>query len=51
MEEANTLDLERNYLLYVGCLDNLKLLADNSADLIYLDPPFQSDANYNMLFG
>ena len=34
--------------------DNLPVmqqhLADNSVDLIYLDPPFKSDANYNMLF-
>ena len=34
--------------------DNLPVmrqyLADNSVDLIYLDPPFKSDATYNMLF-
>lgn len=34
--------------------DNLpvmrKHLADSSVDLIYLDPPFKSDAAYNMLF-
>lgn len=38
--------------LYYG--DNLKVLsksiADQSVDLIYLDPPFNSNANYNMLF-
>ena len=38
--------------LYFG--DNLDILrnyvADNSVDLIYLDPPFKSDANYNILF-
>jgi site-specific DNA-methyltransferase (adenine-specific) len=38
--------------LYYG--DNLKVLrehiADNSVDLIYLDPPFQSGRNYNVLF-
>ena len=34
--------------------DNLPVMqqyiADNAVDLIYLDPPFKSDATYNMLF-
>jgi site-specific DNA-methyltransferase (adenine-specific) len=38
--------------LYYG--DNLKMLrehiADESVDLIYLDPPFNSKADYNLLF-
>lgn len=38
--------------LYYG--DNLQVLrnsiANESVDLIYLDPPFNSDANYNVLF-
>jgi adenine specific DNA methylase Mod len=38
--------------LYYG--DNLPVMrehiADESVDLIYLDPPFKSDANYNLLF-
>lgn len=38
--------------LYYG--DNLKILQDyipdESVDLIYLDPPFNSDRNYNVLF-
>jgi adenine specific DNA methylase Mod len=38
--------------LYYG--DNLKILRqyiqDETADLIYLDPPFNSDRNYNVLF-
>ena len=38
--------------LYYG--DNLDILrehiADESIDLIYLDPPFNSQANYNVLF-
>jgi DNA modification methylase len=44
MGEANT--------LYYG--DNLDILrryiADESVDLIYLDPPFNSNADYNVLF-
>jgi len=39
--------------LYFG--DNLDILRehipDESVDLIYLDPPFNSQANYNVLFG
>jgi site-specific DNA-methyltransferase (adenine-specific) len=39
--------------LYYG--DNLKILRDyipdESVDLIYLDPPFNSKADYNILFG
>jgi len=38
--------------LYFG--DNLdilrKYIKDESVDLIYLDPPFNSQANYNILF-
>lgn len=38
--------------LYFG--DNLKILRDDvpdaSVDLIYLDPPFNSSATYNVLF-
>ena len=38
--------------LYFG--DNLNILrdyvADASVDLIYLDPPFNSNASYNVLF-
>ena len=39
-------------LLYYG--DNLDVLrrhiADESVDLVYLDPPFNSNASYNVLF-
>ena len=38
--------------LYYG--DNLDVLRDHiasdSIDLVYLDPPFNSNANYNILF-
>ena len=43
---------DRKNQLYFG--DNLDILrnhiADESVDLIYLDPPFNSNANYNVLF-
>ena len=42
----------KNRTLYFG--DNLKILrekiADESFDLIYLDPPFNSNRSYNVLF-
>ena len=40
-----------NTLFYGDNLDVLRdHLKDDSVDLIYLDPPFNSDANYNVLF-
>lgn len=51
MAEAKTLDLSRNHLLYGDCLDMLGRVPDGSVDLVYLDPPFKSDTDYNMLFG
>lgn len=37
-------------LYYGDCLAWMKRWDDSSIDLIYLDPPFKSDANYNILF-
>jgi site-specific DNA-methyltransferase (adenine-specific) len=40
-----------NHLYYGDNLDILRNnIADESVDLIYLDPPFNSQANYNVLF-
>ncbi len=40
-----------NRLYYGDNLDVLKhYVADESIDLVYLDPPFNSNANYNVLF-
>ncbi|XDZ65268.1 DNA methyltransferase [Alphaproteobacteria bacterium LSUCC0684] len=44
-------DAKPNALHYGDCLDILPTIPDASVDLIYLDPPFNSNANYNMLFG
>ena len=38
-------------LYYGDCLDWMREWPDNSVDLIYLDPPFNSNANYNIIFG
>jgi site-specific DNA-methyltransferase (adenine-specific) len=41
----------KNKLYYGDNLDILRAhVADDSVDLIYLDPPFNSQANYNVLF-
>lgn len=38
--------------LYFGdCLDVMERWDSQQIDLIYLDPPFKSDVNYNILFG
>ena len=40
-----------NHLFYGDNLDVLRThVPDESIDLIYLDPPFNSNANYNILF-
>lgn len=42
---------DQNTLYYGDNLDILRrYIADESVDLIYLDPPFNSNANYNVLF-
>ena len=38
-------------LYYGDCLDWMAQWDDQAVDLIYLDPPFNSQANYNMLYG
>jgi site-specific DNA-methyltransferase (adenine-specific) len=41
----------KNKLYYGDNLDILKrYIVDESVDLVYLDPPFNSNANYNVLF-
>lgn len=40
-----------NKLYFGDCLDVLRNeIADESVDLVYLDPPFNSSRNYNLLF-
>lgn len=40
-----------NSLHYGDCLDILQQMDAESVDLIYLDPPFNSNTDYNLLFG
>lgn len=43
--------MDKNFLFYGDNLDVLERhIGDESVDLVYLDPPFKSDQNYNVLF-
>ena len=46
MDQVNTLHYGDN----LPVLRNREYFSDQSIDLIYLDPPFNSKANYNVLF-
>ena len=43
--------LEPNRLFWGDNLHVMRMLPSNSIDLIYIDPPFFSGANYNVIFG
>lgn len=43
--------VQPNSLYYGDCLDVMGRWPDGCIDLCYLDPPFNSKANYNILFG
>ena len=43
--------LAPNTLYYGDCLEWLPRFPSESVDLVYLDPPFNSNTNYNLLFG
>ena len=45
------LSFSPNRLYYGDCLDVLKGWPAECVDLVYLDPPFNSKANYNILYG
>ena len=39
-------------IIYCGdCLDQLRKLPDACVDLIYIDPPFNSNRNYEVFWG
>lgn len=40
-----------NRLFFGDCLHVMRQLPSNSVDLIYIDPPFFSGRNYNVIFG
>lgn len=50
MSDSNS-HSQQNILYYGDCLDILREhVADESVDLVYLDPPFNSNRNYNTFF-
>ncbi len=51
MKKSKQLVLKPNTLYSGDCLDVMQYWDDNCIDLIYLDPPFNSNANYNIIFG
>lgn len=51
MAKAKGPDLSKNVLFYGDNLDVMRrYLPDEHVDLVYLDPPFNSNRNYNVLF-
>ena len=50
MEEKNSNILQSNILYYGDNLQLMKELPSDSIDLIYLDPPFNSKRNYNVMY-
>lgn len=51
MREARGEELRDRALYYGDCLDWMRRGPDKCVVLIYLDPPFNSNANYNIIFG
>ena len=45
------MEMKKNTLYYGDCLEVMREWPDNAVDLIYLDPPFNSKADYNIIFG
>ena len=43
--------MQDNALYYGDCLDWMREWPDESVDLGYLDPPFNSNADYSIIFG
>ena len=43
--------MQDNALYYGDCLDWMREWSDETVDLVYLDPPFNSNADYNIIFG
>jgi len=45
------MEFKTDSLYYGDCLEVLREWPPASVDLCYLDPPFKSDTDYNILFG
>lgn len=51
MERKLKINLDNNNLLFGDCKGWLPFVPDNSVDLIYIDPPFFSNKNYEVIWG
>jgi DNA modification methylase len=51
MKDKNKQDNELNKLIHGDCLEALRELPTESVDLIYLDPPFFTNKQYEVLWG
>ena len=49
--EKLKLDLSKNNVICGDCKDWLPYIPDNSIDLVYIDPPFFSNKNYEIIWG
>src|SRR6185503_12751265 len=50
-EETELFPRGRNRLFFGDCLHVMRMLPSESIDLIYIDPPFFSGRDYNVIFG
>ena len=50
MPDSNTIPFIKNTLYYGDCLEVMGQWPDRCVDLIYLDPPFNSNVNHNILY-
>jgi hypothetical protein len=50
IRQSSTNQLEVNTLYYGDNLDNPRRLRDETIDLCYIDPPFNSKRNYNQIY-
>ncbi|MDE0150948.1 MAG: DNA methyltransferase, partial [Bdellovibrionales bacterium] len=51
MKQKLKIDVTQNNLVFGDCKDWLHYIDDNSVDLIYIDPPFFSQKNYEIVWG
>ena len=51
MKHKLKIDMKQDNLLFGDCKDWLPFIPDNSVDLIYIDPPFFSKKNYEIIWG
>ena len=45
------IDLKKNSVVVGDCLEWLKFIPSNSIDMCYIDPPFFSNKNYEIIWG